>query len=150
MELVHESTLRARLGPPVRFGAGLLGERVFFHAVEGSVEGDRLRGTLLPGGGDWLIAHPSGWGVLDVRIQVRTHDGALIFAHYPGLVEMNATFMAAFGGGKATRFEDQYFRTTPRMETGDPRYAWVNHSLFVGEGRAIEGLGVEYRVHRVA
>jgi hypothetical protein len=63
---------------------------------------------------------------------------------------MNAGFMAAFGSGTATRFEDQYFRTTPRMETGDPRYAWVNHSLFVGEGRAIEGLGVEYRVSRVA
>ena len=63
---------------------------------------------------------------------------------------MNATFMAAFRGGKATRFEGQYCRTTPRMETGDPRYAWVNHSLFVGGGRAIEGLGVEYRVHRVA
>ena len=109
MELVHEFMLRARLEPAVRFGAGLLGERGFFHAVEGSVEGERLRGTLLPGGGDWLIAHPSGWGMLDVRIQVRTQDGALIYAHYPGLVEMNATFMAAFGGGKATRFEDQYF-----------------------------------------
>lgn len=35
------------------------------------------------------------------------------------------------------------------METGDARYAWVNTSLFVGEGRAIEGLGVEYRVARV-
>jgi hypothetical protein len=62
---------------------------------------------------------------------------------------MNATFMAAFANGTATRFEDQYFRTTPRMETGDPHYAWVNHSLFVGEGRVIEGLGVEYRVSRV-
>lgn len=35
------------------------------------------------------------------------------------------------------------------METGDARYAWVNTSLFVGEGRVIEGLGVEYRVARV-
>ena len=43
----------------------------------------------------------------------------------------------------------RYFRTSPRMETGDARYAWVNTSLFVGEGRVIEGLGVEYRVARV-
>jgi hypothetical protein len=119
-ELVHEFTLRARLEPAVAFGAGLLGERVFFHAVEGSVAGGRLRGTLLPGGGDWLVAHPSGWGVLDVWAQLRTHDGASIYIHYPGLVEMNAAFMAAFGGGKATRFEDQYFRTTPRRATGLP------------------------------
>jgi hypothetical protein len=149
MELAHEFMLRARLEPAVQFGAGLLGERVFFHAVEGSVEGERLRGTLLPGGGDWLIAHPSGWGVLDVRTQVRTDDGALIYVQYHGLVEMNATFMAVFAIGAQTRFEDQYFRTALRLETGDARYAWVNHSLFVGEGRAIEGLGVEYRVSRV-
>jgi hypothetical protein len=149
MDLRHEFMLRARLEPPVSFGAGLLGERIFFHAIEGTVEGERLRGTLLPGGGDWLLAHPSGWGVLDVRVQIRTDDGALIYAHYPGLVEMSPTVLAALGNGTATRFEDQYFRTTPRMETGDLRYAWVNHSLFVGEGRAIEGLGVEYRVSRV-
>jgi len=149
MELKYEFLLRAKLEPPLAFGSGLFGERIFFHAFDGSVEGDRLRGKLLPGGGDWLITHPSGWGALDVRTQIRTDDGALIYAHYPGVLEMNATFMAAFGNGAATRFEDQYFRTTPRMETGDPRYAWVNQSLFVGEGRAIEGLGVEYRISRV-
>jgi hypothetical protein len=149
MELVHEFMLRARLEPPLAFGAGLLGERIFFNAVEGTVEGERMRGTLLPGGGDWLLAHPSGWGVLDVRTQVRTDDGALIYVQYHGLVEMNATFMAAFASGAQTRFEDQYFRTALRLETGDARYAWVNHSLFVGEGRAVEWPGVEYRVSRV-
>jgi maleate isomerase len=97
MELTHGFTLRARLEPAVAFGAGLLGERVFLHAVEGTVEGERLRGTLLPGGGDRRVAHPSGWGVLDVRAQFRTHDGALVSIHYPGLVEMDA----AFGSGAA-------------------------------------------------
>ncbi|WP_043363679.1 DUF3237 domain-containing protein [Belnapia sp. F-4-1] len=149
MELKHEFMLSARLEPPLAFGAGLRGDRIFFHAFDGRVEGERLHGTLLPGGGDWLIAHPSGWGILDVRTQIRTDDGALIYAHYPGLIEMDTAFAAAFANGTATRFEDQYFRTTPRMETGDPRYAWVNHSLFVGEGRVIEGLGVEYHVSRV-
>ena len=150
MELHHEFLLRARVEPPFEFGAGLRGQRIFFHVVEGSIAGERLRGTLLPGGGDWLLAHPSGWGVIDVRIQLRTDDGALIYVHHHGLVEMNATFTAAFANGRATRFEDQYFRITPRMETGDPRYAWVNHTLFVGEGRATEGPGVEYRVSRIA
>ena len=137
MELTHEFVLRAQLDPPLAFGAGLRGDRMFFRATEGTVDGERLKGTLLPGGGDWLTAHPSGWGVLDVRAQIRTHDDAVIYIHYPGLLEMNATFMAAFGSGGATRFEDQYFRTSPRMETGDARYAWVNTSLFVGEGLAI-------------
>ena len=49
-----------------------------------------------------------------------------------------------------TDFGDQYFFTNPRMETGDPRYAWVNTTFFIGEGRILPGLGVEYRVWRPA
>lgn len=30
------------------------------------------------------------------------------------------------------------------------RYAWVNPTFFVGEGRVLPGLGVEYRVWRPA
>ena len=149
MELTFEFMLRARLEPPLAFGAGLRGERMFFNAFDGEVEGARLNGKLLPGGGDWLLAHPSGWGVLDVRTQIRTTDGALIFAHYPGLIEMKASVVEALTNGTETRFEDQYFRTTPRFETGDARYAWLNTSLFVSEGRIVRGIGVEYRVHRV-
>jgi hypothetical protein len=37
----------------------------------------------------------------------------------------------------------------PEWRQATSRYAWVNTSLFVGEGRVIEGLGVEYRVARV-
>jgi hypothetical protein len=49
----------------------------------------------------------------------------------------------------STDFADQYFRTTPRFETGDSRYAWLNQSVFVGEGRLYPGFGVEYRVYRL-
>ena len=47
-----------------------------------------------------------------------------------------------------TEFGDHYFRATPRLETGDERYSWVNTTLFVAEGRVTES-GVEYRVFRV-
>jgi hypothetical protein len=62
---------------------------------------------------------------------------------------MKPTTLDALKNGTATRIEDQYFRTTPRFETGNARYAWLNQSLFVGEGRIVEGIGVEYRIHRV-
>jgi hypothetical protein len=58
---------------------------------------------------------------------------------------MNAGAMAP---GGSTGFDDQCFRTTPRLETGDERYAWVNSTLFVGEGRMTEA-GVEYRIYRI-
>jgi len=41
-------------------------------------------------------------------------------------------------------------RLTPRIETGDPRYAWLNHTIFVGEGRLQPGRVIEYKVYRVA
>ncbi len=44
---------------------------------------------------------------------------------------------------------DQYFRTTPRFETGDERNRWLTTSLFVAEGRHKEGGAVDYRVYRI-
>ena len=58
--------------------------------------------------------------------------------------------MGAIGSGAPTDFEDHYFRTNPRLETGDPRYAWVNQTLFVGKGHALPNLLIEYDVYRVS
>jgi hypothetical protein len=62
---------------------------------------------------------------------------------------MNEKVLAAIaGGGPGTDFGDHYFRTTPRLESGDPRYAWVNQTIFVGRGRLGSGT-VVYEVFRV-
>jgi hypothetical protein len=66
---------------------------------------------------------------------------------YTGSLELNERVRAAFAGAE-TGFDDHYFRTHVRLECGDERYAWVNHALFVGEGRMLPG-GVEYHVYRV-
>jgi hypothetical protein len=78
-----------------------------------------------------------------------TDDGANIYFQYFGLLELNEVTMGALGAGGGTNFEDHYFRTSPRLETGDPRYAWVNQTLFVGKGRVLPGLLIEYDVYRV-
>ena len=93
---------------------------------------------------------PTGSGRVDVRGQIATDDGAFIYAQYEGVLEMNEKVLAAMAAAEATDFSDQYFRTTPRVETGDERYVWLNQSVFVAEGRLYPGLGVEYRVHRAA
>jgi hypothetical protein len=56
---------------------------------------------------------------------------------------------AALAAGTATAFDDQYFRVTPRLETGDERYRWVNQAVFLGEGRFVDGFGLQYRMFRV-
>jgi hypothetical protein len=147
MKLVEEFTFSARLKPPVPVGAGPIGTRMYYEVADGTVTGERLRGKVL-GGGEWALIGPDGFLRVDVRLQVETHDGAFLYVQYTGLLEMNKAVQEATSTGRGTQFGDQYFFTNPRMETGDARYAWVNTTFFVGEGRMLAGLGVEYRVWR--
>jgi hypothetical protein len=151
MDFAYEFTYRAQLKPPVDVGAGPFGDRQVFEVTEGTVEGERINGRVLGGGGEWFLVGPDGYGRIDVRIQLETGDGAHIYAQYFGLLEMNEAVQGFItGASEETGFGDQYFRTAPRLECGDPRYAWVNQTLFVAEGRGCPGYGVEYRVFRVA
>lgn len=144
MELIHEFDLAGDLKPAVVFGS-----RMFLELVGGRVSGVRLNGTLLSGGGDWIVLGADGWGQIDVRGQIETDDGAFIYSHYTGLLELNDKVVHASASSSATDWNDQYFRTSPRFETGDERYRWLTTSLFVAEGHLLSD-GVEYRVFRVS
>jgi hypothetical protein len=53
-------TLRLQTAPTQDIGAGPHGTRVTFPVTGGSFDGDRLRGTVHPGGDDWTIKRPDG------------------------------------------------------------------------------------------
>jgi hypothetical protein len=150
MNLEYEFSYRAGLKPPLPVGDGPYGTRLVVEVNGGTFEGKRLKGTILTGGADWLLVGPDGFGRLDVRIQLVTDDGASIYLCYFGLLEMNAKVQQALGDPKSeTDYGDHYFRSAPRFETGDPRYAWMNQALFVGEGHVLPGRTVEYKVYRL-
>ena len=149
LELTHEFSFWASLKPPIDFGAGPLGARIYFEVTGGEATGERFNARAVGGGGDWIVVGPDGFGRIDVRLHFETHDNAHVFVQYFGLLELNATVAQAMATGAGTEFEDQYFRTTPRMETGDSRYAWMNQSVFAAKGRVREGGGVEYEVYRM-
>jgi len=149
MKLVHECTLRATLKPPVPVGAGPTGTRMIYEVAGGEIEGERVRGKLL-GGGEWALIGPDGFLRVDVRLQAETHDGAYLYIQYTGLLEMNEAFQNATSGGTGTEYGDHHFYTNPRFETGDARYAWLNTTFFVGEGRILPDPAVEYRIWRPA
>ena len=150
MELELEFTFEATLASPtLALGPGPYGTRAIVSVQGGWVKGDRISGTLVGAGGDWVLIGPDGFGRLDVRAQIQTDDGAVLYLSYPGILEMNAKVGAALAGAsQGTDFADHYFRTTPRLESGDPRYAWVNQTIFVGRGRMGPG-SVVYEVYRV-
>jgi hypothetical protein len=140
------------LDPRLNIGAGPLGHRVLFGAAGGRFDGPRLCGAVLPGGGDWALFRPDGGMSLDVRLTLKTDDGALIQMTYGGRWITPPALQPAMAD-TATRHQvdpaGYYFRTNPLFETGAPAYGWLNDIVCVGSGYLVEG-GVAYKVFEVA
>jgi hypothetical protein len=150
MKLEYEFTMRATVDPPLVAGPGPMGVRAIFAVTGGEAEGERISGKVPAIGADWGRMSPDGdWIYVDVRVEIETHDGAVIHLEYLGHLEVNEKVGAAMTGESGTDFGDQYFFTQPRLETGDERYAWVNRKAWIGEGHILPGRQVEYRVYRV-
>ncbi|MBR9909267.1 MAG: DUF3237 domain-containing protein [Gammaproteobacteria bacterium] len=94
----------------------------------GTFEGPRMCGTLQPNfGADWVRFRDDGIGNVDVRCVLHTDDGALIHMYYTGLV---------YYGVPAPDYPGSTLvHTTPRFETGDHKYRWLNTKICVGVGK---------------
>jgi hypothetical protein len=147
-KLEYLCSYRADLEPPVEIGAVPFGTRQIFDVKGGTCDGPRLKGKLLPSGGDWLLLGHDGVGRLDVRGTLETDDGARIYIQYFGIIVLNEKAAQALAEGRETSYGDTYFMTQPRFETGDPSYAWLNSIVAVAEGRVLQN-AVEYRVFQV-
>ena len=105
------------------------GRLSIFPVTGGAFEGDRLRGKVLAGGGDWVTTRADGIRELDLRVTLETDDGALIHVTISGVRDdMN-----------------RYFRALPRFETAAPKYAFLNRLLAVGAGE----VGPDGPVHAI-
>ena len=126
-------------------GTGAFGTRTIVSVTGGSFEGPRLKGRVLPTGGDWLLDDAVGVRRLDVRATFETDDGALIYVQYYGVSKEDPSRPRTT---RETEYGEIYFMTAPRFETGDERYAWLNDLVCVGEGKRVTE-GVTYRVYAV-
>jgi len=119
--------LRLTTSPIEEIGATPSGALTIFPVTGGSFEGDRLRGKVLAGGGDWVIRRGDEAFELDLRVTLETDDGALIYMTFTGLRDD----------------AHHYFRTLPRFETASAKYAFLNRLLAVGIGE----IGADGPVH---
>jgi steroid delta-isomerase-like uncharacterized protein len=124
------------------------GHRRIVRVEGGTFAGPRLRGDVLPGGGDWVLERTDGSRRLDVRVTLRTDDGALIYACYGGIFHAPPEIFHRLTAGEAVEESAYYFRTVPLFETASARYAWLNRILAVGYGRRTGGQ-VAYRVYAI-
>jgi hypothetical protein len=148
-ELEHLFSYSADLEEPQQaVGSGAFGNRLIARVTGGRVEGPRVKGVVLPGGGDWALIDDRNTLRLDARITLKTDDGALIFASYRGVITPidPATVAKAIAG--TLEPGELYYRTAPIFETGDERYAWLNTVVAVAVGN-LSAAGVSYDVFGV-
>jgi len=144
--LVHLVDISLAVESPLDVGNAPVGARQIYPVTGGSFEGEALRGTVLPGGADWLVRRPDGVSELDVRITMRTDDEQLIYGRYRGLIDGNPVRLPTTAD--AEPLPAPYWRITPIFETGSERYAWLNRIISVGVGSSAAGR-VDYTVYAV-
>jgi Protein of unknown function (DUF3237) len=114
------------------------GTRVLVDVTDMRIEGERLRARMKgTAAADWGSRAADCTVQLDVRATLETHDGALVFIEYNGRVDFS----------DPKRPGPEY--TTPRFETGDPRYAWLNKVQAVMKGRSDGATGIADRMYEL-
>ncbi len=121
-------------GDSIVMPSGPQGTRMVVGVKGGQFKGDRMSGTVESPGGDWVTRRPDGSIKVDVRLMLRTDDGAPILVTYTGIGLMEEGQLKV--------------RSTPLFETGDERYAWLNTIQAVGIGSMV-GADVVYDVYEL-
>ncbi len=131
----HLFTLTIELHPIEELGNTPAGNRRVFPVSGGSFTGERIRGTVLPvAGSDLLLTRSDGSSQQDVRMLLRTDDGALILMTYRGVRHASAEVNDRIARGEQVAASEYYLRTAPFFETSSPAYAWLNKIVTVGVG----------------
>ena len=147
--LEHLCDIHIDLETPQVIGAAPAGHRQIYIVKGGTVAGPRLKGTVLPGGGDWALMRTDGTVQLDVRATLETADGALIYTTYSGLIILPPDVLGRITGGEDVPLAEYYFYTNPMFQTTAEGYTWLNRTIAIGRGKAIAG-AVEYRLWTVS
>ncbi|WP_298193295.1 DUF3237 domain-containing protein [Novosphingobium sp.] len=87
---------------------------VLWPIVGGTFYGRGIKGTVVPGGGDFPVTRPDGVQIIDALYRLRTDDGVQIIIH-----------------NKGPRYTDDKFRLLPTFNVPGKKYAWLRESSFV-------------------
>ena len=134
--------------PPFQVGATPGANRRIFEITGGTFEGERLRGTLAPGGSDWMTVRSDGSVAFNVRMLLVTDDGALITVRNRGVRHGPRDVLAGLDRGEDVDPSLYYMRTTMLFETAAEHYGWLNNIVAVASGARVPA-GPYYDVYEV-
>ena len=146
----HLFTITMKLPPTLELGTTPAGTRRVFTVSAGQFSGDRLRGEVLPqASSDLLLVRADGSAQQDVRLILRTDDGALILLTYRGVRHASQEVNERIARGEqAAPSSEYYLRTAPFFETSSAKYAWLNRIVSVAVG-VRQPDGVTYEVFEI-
>jgi hypothetical protein len=128
---------RVDVGPPVRIGGGEGDGRGFTPITGGTVDGSRLQGIVLPGGGDWWVQRSPDTIELDAHYLVQTDDGATIDVLNRGYFRTATPELLARLMQNDEKVDPDllYYTTSPVFRTAHPHHRWLANTVFVGMAR---------------
>lgn len=132
LRLLYTSTIQ--IDPPLLVGEIASGVRRIINISGGTFKGPRMTGQVLRGGADWQIIKSDGVTEVEAKYTLKTDDGALIYISNWGLRHGPKAVMEKMIAGEYVEPDQYYFRMTPRFESGDERYRWLNRVVAVATG----------------
>jgi Protein of unknown function (DUF3237) len=109
------------------------GYRVNFAVTDGRMVGPGIDAVVEPHGGDWMRIRPDGIGEVDIKITLRTRDGALIFEQAGGVFDTGPDGFAQMAAGTLGGARSLY--VTPTWSTAHPAWMWLNRRQGFAVGR---------------
>ena len=135
IELVPLCVFTGTLDTPVALANTPSGTRLIFQVLDGNASGERFNAKLKgQANADWLTVGADGTGTLDVRLLLETDDGVLVLVQYQGRVDTTIPLAPVYA--------------TPRFDTGDVRYLWLNRIQAVAKG-TLDGSTLTYDVYEL-
>jgi hypothetical protein len=141
-------SLSIKVGTPSVAGDLGYGIRRVIPVLDGTVQGEGIKGTIHSGGADFQIIRPDGFTELEAKYTFELDDGAVVYIENIGVRFGPKEALDRIARGEAVDPALIYFRSVPKFETGHPSYRWLMQNLFIGVG-ARHPDRVELAVHQV-
>ncbi|EQB10685.1 DUF3237 domain-containing protein [Sphingobium lactosutens] len=132
--LVPVFTAYVTLSPPIEYGVSNGVKRRLIPITGGTFVGDRIKGAILPGGGDWQDVAADGSAQIFARYSLRADDGTIIGVSNPGIRNGPPEVLRKLAAGEVVDPSLYYFRTTPTFTVEDGPHDWLRKSLFICSG----------------
>jgi hypothetical protein len=112
--------MQVQLGETITVSGGPKGPRMIVDVPSVELRGERIHATLATNdAADWATVSDDGkLAALDVRMTLKTDDGAYIYVEYCGRMDMEAGLISV----------------APTFQTGAAEYQWLNGIQAVSAG----------------